>query len=161
MQAINDELLEAQTENAALEKLKMQLALQLTEKISLIASKNSELVEANETISSLKLEFARTVSFKETDLRLLSEKNKILEEKFGKLESDLSNLKGKQKVTGPTVGVSPRHELDAQMSSRIEVLEKENARLTTLVKSFTNSQTNMNDMLEFFRFTKESSRTWV
>ena len=98
MQAINDELLEAQTDNAALEKLKMQLVLQLTEKISLIASRNSKLIEANEIISSLKLEFARIVSFKETDLRLLREKNTILKNFFlGKLESDLSNLKGKQK----------------------------------------------------------------
>ena len=147
MQTINDELLEAQTKNTSLEKLKMQLALQLTEKTSLVASRNSDLLEANETISSLKLEFARSISFKETDLRLLREKNKILGRKYAKLESDLSNLKGKQKVGEPTVGVSPRHELDAQMSSRIDVLEKENARLTTLVKSFTNSQTNMDQML--------------
>ena len=38
---------------------------------------------------------------------------------MSKLESDLYNLKGKQKVVEPTVGVSPRHELDAQMVARI------------------------------------------
>ena len=80
--------------------------------------------------------------------QLLCEKNKLLEEKYAKLESDLSNLKGNQKVLEPTVGVSPRHEIDAQMSSRIEVLEKENARLTTLVKIFIDSQTNMDRMLD-------------
>ena len=106
------------------------------------------MLEANATISSMKLEFARTISFKATDLRLLVEKNKILEERCCKLESALSNLKGKEKVVEPTVGVLPSHELDAQVVARMEVLEKENSRLTTLVKSYTNSQLNMDHMLD-------------
>ena len=98
----------------------------------MVAFRNNDLLEANATISSLKLEYARTIGFKEVDARLLLEKNKILEEKCCKLESDLSNLKGKKKVIELTVGVSPRHELDSQMCSGIKVLEKENSRLTTL-----------------------------
>ena len=148
MQTINDELLEAQTKIEGLEKLKMKLASQLTEKMSLIASKDNDVLEANATIASMKLEFDKTLSFKATDLRLSVEKNKILEENCCKLESALSNLKGKEKVVEPTIGVLPSQELDAQMVARMEVLEKENSRLTTLVKSFTNSQLNMDQMLD-------------
>ena len=148
LQTINNELLEAQDKLGALEKLKLKLASKLTEKTSLVASRDNDLLEANTTIASMKIEYARTISFKETDLRLCVEKNKIVEERCSKLEDDLSNLKGKQKVDGPTVGVSPSHELDAQLVARLDLLEKENARLTTLVKSYTNSQLNMDHMLD-------------
>ena len=89
----------------------------------------------------------KVISFNNTDIKLLSQKIEIYEAKTKRLEKDISNLKAEKGKLNDVASTSHGCQTENDSNDRIKSLELSNSKLKEIIKKFTTSQFNFNNLM--------------